>query len=240
MSMIEYRLRVVEETDSTNEDIKKAAVLGEPEGFVVRAVRQTGGKGRQGRVWHSPEGNLYVSLLLRPHCAAQVASFYAFVAALAVYDVARYFLPDRKIEVKWPNDVLVEDKKICGILVEAAPIEGDKVPWLVIGTGINIISCPQNPLYPATSLEAEGAKPSVDEVLEVYLRRFEAWRQVLTTEGFESLRKIWLERAKKGRLKTHCGGETIEGEFVDMDQFGRLVLALEKGEIRAVSSGDVL
>lgn len=240
MSSIEYRLHPVEETDSTNEDVKKAAVLGEAEGLVVRALRQTGGKGRQGRVWFSPEGNLYVSLLLRPNCAAQTASFYAFVAAMAVYDVVRDFVPVRKVAVKWPNDVLVEDKKICGILVEAAPIEDDKIPWLVVGTGINIASFPENPLYPATSLAAEGAKTSVDEVLQTYLRHFERWRQVLATKGFDALREAWLERAKKGRLKTHCGSETISGEFVDMDRFGRLVLSLDNGEIRSFSSGDVL
>ncbi|MDD5586680.1 MAG: biotin--[acetyl-CoA-carboxylase] ligase [Alphaproteobacteria bacterium] len=154
-----YRLRLLDVTASTNEDAKKAAAAGEAEGLVVQALRQTAGRGRQGRSWDSPKGNLYASVLLRPRCSPQETGLYSFVAALAVYDCVRAFLPQADIRLKWPNDVLANGKKISGVLLEAAPAENGKIEWLVIGVGINASHHPENGLYPATSLRKEIPLP---------------------------------------------------------------------------------
>ncbi len=154
-----FRLRQVAVTASTNEDAKQAAIDGEAEGLVVQALRQTAGRGRQGRVWESPEGNLYMSVLLRPACGPQAAGHYSFVAALAVFDTVRAFLPQAEVLLKWPNDVLVNGKKISGLLLEAAPVENGRMDWLVLGIGVNVLHHPENALYPTTSLAAEQGRP---------------------------------------------------------------------------------
>ena len=110
----------LEITESTNDDVKLAAEAGIPEGLVIWAAQQRGGRGRYGRAWFSPQGNLYFSVLLRPICDRHDYGKLTFVAALAVEEAVRKVLPHRPIELKWPNDVLVGGKKISGILLARA------------------------------------------------------------------------------------------------------------------------
>ncbi len=234
-----FRVQRLPETASTNDDAKRAADAREAEGLVIQALRQTAGKGRQGRAWDSPEGNLYMSVLLRPRCPPQEAGLYTFVTSLAVYDAVREYLPDADIALKWPNDVLVNGKKICGILLEAAPVKNGLVEWLVIGIGINVAHFPDNPLYPATSLAQEGANTELSETLEALLEGLYGWRKILRTEGFASIRKAWLERAKKGPIEARLPNETIKGEFKGLDEHGRLILNLLDGSEKAIAAGDV-
>lgn len=235
-----YNIRILQETGSTNEDAKVAAKAGEPEGLVIQAYRQTGGKGRQGRTWSSPEGNLYVSILLRPHCDLHVAGLYSFVVALAVYDTIKTFLPHAEVQIKWPNDVLVNGKKISGILLETAPLEEGKVSWLVLGTGINLASHPIDALYPVTDIRSQGAENiNLSGLLETYLENFEKGRQTLLKEGFDSLRQVWIERARKGAVVARLPKDEIKGEFVGLDDLGRLLLKLPDGTERAISAADI-
>ncbi|NTU77616.1 MAG: biotin--[acetyl-CoA-carboxylase] ligase, partial [Alphaproteobacteria bacterium] len=232
--------RQLEATASTNEDAKAAALAGEAEGLVIQALRQTSGRGRQGRGWESPEGNFYASVLLRPRCAPREAGFYSFIAALAVSDAVRSFLPRAEIQLKWPNDVLVGGKKISGVLLEASPVDKDAVAWLVIGMGVNVRQHPENGLYPATSLAAEGAGgASVDKVLERLLESLERWREAFLQDGFASIRKAWLEQAKRGPIVARLPHETVEGAFEGLDENGRLILQLADGAKRAIAAGDV-
>ncbi len=235
-----FRLKQAPETASTNDDVKHAAEAGEAEGLVVQALRQTAGKGRWGRAWESPEGNLYASLLLRPRCPPQEAGFYTFVTALAVADTVRRFLSETSIELKWPNDVLVEGKKISGILLEAGPSAENSVEWLVIGVGINIKRHPDEGLFAATSLDAEGAsRVHAGEALETFLACFFHWRGVLLAGGFAPLRDAWLAQAKKGAMTVRLSHETFEGAFAGLDEQGRLILRLPDGQERAMTVGDV-
>lgn len=234
-----FRVRTLPETASTNEDSKIRAAAGEAEGLVLRAERQTAGKGRQGRVWDSPPGNLYASVLLRPHAAPQEAALYSFATALAVYDAVRAALPQADVCVKWPNDVLVSGKKISGLLLEAAPVEDGLIPWLVVGVGINVAHHPANGLYPTTSLAAEGAKARVETVLESFLAALDHWRDVMAREGFAPLRQAWLAVARKGAMKVRLPYEELNGVFADLDDKGRLILLLPDGTQRAIDAGDV-
>ena len=252
--MMAFRLHKIPVTTSTNAEAKRAAEAGEPEGLVIQALRQTAGQGRQGRVWDSPEGNLYASLLLRPHCGIQEAGNYTFVAALAVYDTVREFLPEAVIHLKWPNDVLVEGRKISGILLEAAPVEEGRVPWLVIGVGINVLHCPDTGM--ATSLHYEMRKSDRFEaphtkgipafagmteadVLTAFLNHFALWQKTLVQNGFAPLRSAWLSHAKTGLMTIRLPRETLEGTFSGLNDQGHLIVTLANGAERAIAAGDV-
>jgi BirA family biotin operon repressor/biotin-[acetyl-CoA-carboxylase] ligase len=139
---MQFNVRRFETTSSTNDDAKEAAEKGAAEGMVVWALSQSGGRGRHGRQWHSPIGNLYCSVVLRPSLGRRFFGFYSFISALAIGDSIKEVLPQADVELKWPNDVLVRGKKISGILLEAGE------DFLVIGIGVNILYVPENPLYP--------------------------------------------------------------------------------------------
>ena len=229
-----WRIQRLDSTPSTNDDIRRAALRGEREGMAVTALRQTAGRGRQGRVWESPEGNLYCSALLRPKNMPAVAGFYSFVAALAVRDAVSAFLPKIAVSLKWPNDVLAGDRKISGILLE---ITDDA---LIVGIGINVAHFPENTLYPATSLRAEGGKAELGKLLDILLERLGAWHDLMQAAGFNLIRTNWLAHAKTGVLTAKLPGETLVGTFNGIDPQGRLRLMLEDGAERAISTGDVV
>jgi len=232
-----FDIRRIETTSSTNDDVKAAAERGGAEGLVVWALTQTAGRGRQGRAWQSPEGNLYFSVLLRPRAPKRVWGNYSFVLGLAIGEAVRGFLPDAKVELKWPNDVLVGGKKISGILLEAG--EG----WLVAGVGVNVKHVPENPMYPATSLAAEGAKVAeLEGVLRKVLDALNDWYEQMDKSGFAPIRDAWLESAKKGAMRVRLPSleSELTGEFADLDADGNLVLRLADGEVRKISAGDVV
>lgn len=235
------RLRLLEATGSTNDDVKVAAEAGEAEGLVIQARRQTAGRGRQGRSWESPGGNLYLSVLLRPRIPVTAIPHYGFLAGLAVHETVRFYLPGRSVRLKWPNDVLVERKKISGLLLEAAPADaGGKVPWLVAGVGINVAFHPFDLPYPATSLAAEGGGVSADQVRETLLAALGRWRQLYREEGFEPVRAAWEGAALTGLLTVRTGGAPLEGDFMGLEPDGRLRLRLADGAEKVIAAGDVL
>ncbi len=234
-----YRIRALDSTASTNEDVKRVAETGEAEGYVVKAKRQTGGKGRMGRTWESPEGNLYFSLLLRPRCGLQEAAFYSFVTALAVQDALHRLAPDLEVALKWPNDVLAADKKISGILLETSGATYGLIDWLVIGVGINVTSCPVGVLYPTTSLASEGFPADVDDVFEAFLNSFDRWRLTLQHDGFRPVRRAWLASAKSGMMKVRHSDRIEEGQFGGIDERGALILRLPDGVEKAIDTGDI-
>jgi BirA family biotin operon repressor/biotin-[acetyl-CoA-carboxylase] ligase len=232
---MKFTIRRIEVTASTNDDAKRAAETGAPEGLVVWALTQTAGRGRQGRAWQSPEGNLYFSVLLRPPLPKRAWGNYSFVAALAISEVVRGFLPDAIVELKWPNDVLAQGKKISGILLESG---GD---FLIAGIGLNVQNIPENPLYPATSLAAEKSNlPPLEDVLNAILESFNVWYVRMNEKGFAPIRAAWLAEARKGNLRVRLPDKTeLVGEFVDLDSEGNLHLRLQDGTERNINAGDV-
>ncbi|HAX90684.1 MAG TPA: biotin--[acetyl-CoA-carboxylase] ligase [Rhodospirillaceae bacterium] len=234
-----FRIETLDSTNSTNLVAKEAAESGEHEGLVVHALSQTAGKGRLGRTWESPEGNLYVSVLLRPRCALQQAVYYSFVAAMAVYDTVLAPKPDACIQLKWPNDVLVDGKKISGVLLETSPTQGGLLDWLVIGVGINVAHHPENALYPTTSLAALGVSPTVEETLQQFLLSLDHWRKTLLYDGFSPIRKAWLADAKMGEAVVKTPSGDITGDFAGIDESGGLILRLANGQETVIQAGDV-
>lgn len=238
---LEFRTTKLLSTISTNEDAKRAAERGEADGFVVHAEQQTAGRGRQGRVWDSPVGNLYASTLLRIDSSLQSAGHYSFITALAIADALQAFIPTANIQLKWPNDVLVDGKKISGILLEAATVVDGKVAWLVIGTGINVRHHPENAAYPTTSIIDCGGDPdlSADKVLTLFLQHLSAWCAIYRDVGFPAIRSTWLHHAKKGWLTARLPHCTYEGEFLDLDDQGRLIIRLADGAEQAIAAADI-
>ena len=229
---------------STNEEIKRLAELGADDGTIVWAQEQTAGRGRRGREWRSPRGNLYCSLLLRPSYSASKAMQLSFVTAAAVTEVVAAMLPaETPVTCKWPNDVLVGGRKVAGILIESSSGRAGDLDWLVIGVGINVASHPPTAegQYPATSLAAEGARGvGVADLLGRYCRCLQRWMTTWHESGFSAIRHAWLQRAHglHQPITVRLEQETLEGVFANLDEGGALVLG-QDGVDRLITVGDV-
>jgi BirA family biotin operon repressor/biotin-[acetyl-CoA-carboxylase] ligase len=235
-----YSRQVHAELDSTNEEARRLAQAGEAGPVWIMALRQSAGRGRRGRAWQTAEGNLAATLLLYPDAPPAVSGQLSFAAALAVADLAAHFAPGAAIAVKWPNDVLAEDKKLAGILLEGGPGKSNKA-WLAIGIGVNLAGHPEGTEFPATSLAGLGiAPPPAEEALSVLAARFGHWYDVWMQGGFGSLRMHWLARAKGvgAPIRARLAQETREGVFEGIDENGALLLN-EGGQVRAVAAGEV-
>ena len=228
---------------STNDEAKSMAEDGAADGTIVRAASQTAGRGRNGRIWVSEEGNLYFSLLVRPNCAAQTAVQLSFVTAIALAETLLDQLPaETGVTCKWPNDVLVGGKKIAGMLLETAPLGGGLLDWLVIGIGLNVASHPSDVMYPATSVHAAGATDTTaDEVLADFCQRFARWRAVWMREGFGPVRERWVGLAAGlgEEICVRLASETQSGVFDGLDEHGALILLRGNGERMTITAGDV-
>ncbi len=230
-----YSKRIHAELDSTNEEARRLAEAGEVGPAWIMAERQSAGRGRRGRAWHSPEGNLAATLLLRPDASQAATGQLSFAAALAVADMVAHFAPNAAIAVKWPNDVLADGKKLAGILLEGGS------GWLAIGIGVNLAAYPEGTEFPATSLAQLGvASPSQNEALTVLAARFTHWYGLWMQGGFESLRMQWLARAfgVGSPIRARLAQETRTGVFEGIDATGALLLN-EGGQVRAIAAGEV-
>lgn len=197
-----------------------------PPGTVVMAETQTAGRGRYGRTWQSPKGNLYMSLVLPD--MGKNTPYIAFLTAVAVADS----LPDFNVSLKWPNDVLLDGKKLAGILVEKV---GDKV---IVGIGVNIISNPtENVLYPTASLEGRLRPMTVAKRI---LLQYNTLLELLDKKGFKAIRTRWLSCAKGlgQAMSVHLADSEVQGIFKGISATGALLLK-EKRSTRKITVGDV-
>jgi BirA family biotin operon repressor/biotin-[acetyl-CoA-carboxylase] ligase len=228
-------IRTVTETGSTNADMIALAATGLHEGVWLRAERQTGGRGRQGRVWTSPAGNFLGSTLVRLRPSDPPAATLALVAAVALEEVVGAYLPDRA-RLKWPNDLLIDGAKLSGILLERAD---DAV---VIGIGVNLAHHPVDIERAATSLMAQGIAVSPEDFTETLAEAFARWVERWRGEGVDVVRRKWIERAHAvgtpltARL---ADGSAIDGLFDGIDAEGALILRLADGTRRVIHAGDV-
>ena len=236
-----YRLIVRDEVASTMEEARRARTQGEPGRLWIVARSQGSGRGRHGRPWTSPPGNLYASLLLTDPCPAPLAPQLGFVAGLAVHDAVSRVLGDAgpRVTLKWPNDLLVDGAKTAGLLLEGES-SGSRLD-VVIGLGVNIASCPSDTPYPATFLKRHRSTATVEAVLagltDAWLKRFEAWSR---PGGFGPTREAWLERAAfLGEIITLRLPEgPLTGRFAGLDPSGRLELETDAGR-RLIDAGDL-
>ena len=237
-----YALKTFEVIDSTNEEAKRLAAAGEPGPIWISAARQTAGRGRRGRVWESPTGNLAATLMLRPGKSATECAQLSFVAAIAASAMLSDFAPDSALRVKWPNDVLAGGAKIAGILLESASSGGEAPTWLAIGIGVNLAMHPDGTEFPATSLKALGATvPPADDALRHLAAHFAKWYEVWRGDGFAAIRDAWLARAAGlgTRIRARLANEETSGVFEGLDESGALILRESVGVVRTISAGEV-
>jgi BirA family transcriptional regulator, biotin operon repressor / biotin---[acetyl-CoA-carboxylase] ligase len=227
---------------STNDEAKALARAGAADGTLVWADEQTAGRGRRGRLWLSPPGNLYLSLVQRPGGTAAHAAQLGFVAALGLGDALLALTgPALRLSYKWPNDLLAGSKKLAGILLESETSAGEPVDFVVIGAGTNLASKPEGIEFPATSLAEQGfPKVTPARLLEAFARHFAEWSQRWRIDGFAPVRAAWLARASGvGQdIRVRLERSTVTGRFHDLDQDGALLLDGVEGR-RRIAAGEV-
>jgi BirA family biotin operon repressor/biotin-[acetyl-CoA-carboxylase] ligase len=179
---------------------------------------------------------------LRPDYPAHQAAQLGFVAALAICDALGAMLPQLGgLAYKWPNDVLVNGRKISGILLESEMTALDKLTFLIVGVGVNLTASPQGTAFPATSVaeECDGAVVPA-AMLEEFSGHFESWKKCWQTEGFAPVRAAWLKAATfRGEpICVHLEAATLHGRFLDLDEQGALLLEAD-GEHRRISAGEI-
>ena len=230
-------IQTVAETGSTNDDLAALAREGAPEGVWLRAGRQSGGRGRQGRGWHSPPGNLYASTLVRLRPGDPPAPTLALVAAVALHEVACAFaVAGVTIEIKWPNDLLVAGAKLSGILLERID------DAIVLGFGVNLSDHPDEIARPAINMGMLGGAPDPARFLEALAASFARWLERWRDGGLEPIRARWLAAAHPlgTALSTHmASGVRVEGLFDGLDESGALRIRLPDGTAQVIHAGDV-
>lgn len=250
-----FRVRVLDEVASTNDEVKRALAAGEAEGLVVRALRQTGGYGRQGRAWTSPEGGLYCSLLLRPAVAPAVLPTLSLVAGIAVRRAIVAVAGEaaaEAVQIKWPNDVVLSQTvsretlvrsqaKLCGISCEA---HGGGV---CVGVGVNVVPPAERPRVggknePAYVADFANvpvtAERMLDEFLEAFAPLYELWQH----DGFAPfLDEYNVHASLTGRdvtIEDRNGSPLAAGTVAHVDVHGRLVLRTPDGTSLPITSGE--
>lgn len=259
-AVLTTQIRSVAETGSTNADMIALAATGLEEGVWLRADRQTSGRGRQGRAWVSPPGNFYASTLVRLRPSDPPAATLALVAAVALEEVVAAYLQrlpgegrgpvsDRSqlgpglrwggvqaLQLKWPNDLLIDGAKLSGVLLERA---GEAV---VIGFGVNLAHYPTDTDRVATSLAAHGAAVAPEDFAETLADAFARWVERWRGEGIQVVRRRWVDRAHPTGAPLTArlpDGSAIDGLFDGLDAEGALILRLADGTRRVIHAGDV-
>jgi BirA family biotin operon repressor/biotin-[acetyl-CoA-carboxylase] ligase len=232
------------EIDSTNDLAKELAGYGTVEGTVVVAETQIAGRGRLGREWFSPVGGLWFSVVLRPELKPVEAVRLVFVAGLAAAEVLRE-LYGLKAETKWPNDVLVNGRKVCGILTEMNTTD-ETVNYVIVGVGVNANfdvkkTFPEDLKTVATSLENElGRKVKLEELFKALLEKLENVYGLFLEEGFGPVLEKWKMYAGflNCQVEVASGTEKWVGVASDVENDGSLILRLKDGTVKRVF-GDV-
>lgn len=241
----------LDSVDSTNAELRRRAAAGTAAPLAVLAAEQTGGRGRHGRSWASPPGNVYLSVLLRPGPDWPFLPSLSLVAGLAVAEAVEALAAGRaagRLAVKWPNDVLLDGAKLAGILLESEMPADGAAPWLIVGIGINVARHPgSGTRYAATSLAAAGVAPggppdeAVDAVaaavLDAFLARLATWRR----DGLAALSApIEARLAGRGRpARVEQGAAAFDGTVLGIAPDGALRLRLADGSERRVTAGEV-
>lgn len=244
-SLIGNRIVYLEEVGSTNVHAAELARKGAPEGTVVIADSQSSGKGRLNRTWHSPPGrNLYASIILRPRIALAETPRVTLAAGIAAAEAILEYCPGG-VRLKWPNDVQIRGKKVCGILTERQEC-ADRPASMVVGIGVNL-NMKRREFHEeirelATSLSEEsGAEIGRTDFAVRLLGRFERWYRIFLSGDFEAIRARWLALSemvgREVRIASTGGAES--GKVLGMNESGALLILDNAGQVREIIAGDV-
>ncbi len=251
-----FRLEAHDAVGSTNALALERGIAGDPGKLWVVSKKQESGRGRRGRAWATPEGNLAATLLKVLDQDLQYAATLGFVAGLALADALDAVAPNarfwvgvdggsgqgvKRFELKWPNDVLASGAKLAGILLESTLLGQGRLA-IAIGIGVNVVAHPTDVPYPATSLASLGA--GVDSET-LFLALSDAWseneRVWAGGRGLASIRKRWLARAAGlgSEVAVRIEGNVVRGVFETIDEDCRFVIRDAKGETVKIAAGDV-
>lgn len=230
---------------STNAEAMTLARAGRAPVWVA-ARAQTAGRGRRGRQWETARGDLAASFAYVTTADPATAATLGFVAGLALEqalrEVAASLSPRAaRPELKWPNDIVVDGKKLAGILLEADPLAEGRLA-VAVGIGVNVVSAPDGLPYPAVSLAQRGDATTAEELFEALAENFVTWLDTWRDgEGLPAIRKAWMARAAGlgSQVEVDMGTRTLRGRFESLDDRGRLVLRAPTGVATAISAGDV-
>ncbi len=245
--VVGHHVYIFGSVDSTNKALARVADRGATEGTVVLAEAQTAGRGRHGSAWFSPEAtNLYVSVLFHPRIAPRELPLFAPIASLALAEAV--WLAGAPARIKWPNDVVVGDRKLGGVLVQAPVISG-RLAYVILGIGVNL-NVPSAELATGLGPAAEAAA-SLRDVLgrEVdrnafaasLLNRLEKWHQTFLSRGPEAVHAAWQARdvLRGHRLEARTAGEVCQGWARGIDTDGSLIIEADDGQARHILTGAV-
>jgi len=250
-----YRLSGFDEIGSTSTEAARAAVSGDVGEIWFAALRQTAGRGRRGRAWETPTGNLAASLLIGPGCDPAISATLGFVAGVALNRALAATLPrglvkqgidgagsgSSRIALKWPNDVLADGQKLAGILLEAHK-RPDGGQAIVIGFGVNIVSAPEGLPYPATSLRSLGVELTAEALFaalaDEWVVAYEFWEN---GRNVADILKLWRASAAGigAEVAVNQDGGVVHGIFETIDDTGRLIVRADNDQRIAISAGDV-
>lgn len=229
----------LEACGSTNDEAARLARAGARHGTVIIAERQTAGRGRDGRVWQSPPGGLYLSAILRPPLPIVDVPPMTLAIGIAVCDAAR--TTGAPAVLKWPNDVLVHGRKLAGVLVEAQS-QGSRLESVVVGIGINLGGQLADPVAETgiTLAEASGTTVERDRFIGQLLGDLERWIDRYVGVGLEAIIPAWEERMAVGlAARATIDGAPMTGQVAGLDGDGALLLRDGDGNVHRVRSGDV-
>jgi len=241
---MEFDFVILDETESTNSEALKLAKFTDKPTFVV-AKKQTNGRGRVDRSWLDPSGNFSGSILIKIDEDLQRLALRSFVAALAVFDaIDQKISKKHELVIKWPNDLLLNGKKICGILLETRNF--GTVSALVIGIGVNLLSSPnldknQNIIIkPGSILGETGVKLDPIYFSELIADQYALRENQFRTMGFSKIRETWMDRATKlgKRITARTPNSEYHGIFDSIDEKGQLIL-ITNGEKKKIAAAEI-
>lgn len=239
MTAQSWQIRFFDQIESTQDLALQEARDGAPSKTVIIARQQIAGRGRGGNSWVSMPGNLLCSCILRPTANLHDIGHYAFIVAVAL---ASTMLPHLKkpenLQLKWPNDVLLNSQKVAGILIETVLTATGNFSALVIGVGANLTHAPPE----RTHLAEHAHHPvTVETFSQEFLTQMDGWIMRYESEGFAPIRHRWLELAVglNQPIRVRLPVETLYGVFSGLDETGALKLLLDTGETRMIRSGEV-
>lgn len=224
---------------SSSDLARKAALDGAPTGTGFLVGAQTAGRGRRGRTWLSPQGGMYLSIVLRPNCDKYLWPLLSFVAALAARETIEHVLASHRPKVKWPNDILVNDRKICGILLEAVE------DALIVGTGINVASIKADRAMPGhmspTSLVDLGDNVTTPALLATdYMDNLARRYETFNRTAFAPVRDEWMRHAAFLNQNVTVMDTGLKGRFIGIDEDGSMLLVDASGKTHHITTGDVV
>jgi len=234
-----YELIELECADSALAEACRRAQAGAEEGALVWVRRQTAGEGRPGKRWESAGEGLYAALVLRPDMPVDEAAELVFVASLAMGQAVAEQVPALvELHYRWPNDVLLRHGKVAGIQLRAGPVEQGRTSWLVLGVTVNIAKAPPEFGFAAATLREDGeSSADAGELLEGFARHLLSWIARWDDQGFEPVRKAWLQRLSvlEPQLRFDMGDGERCGRYSELGPRGELVLLADDGSSQRVT-----